>query len=64
MRKVVFYSALFLVIGICGGQSVDTLSFDKAVWLVMRRSPEMVQAQMTLAQSQATYDAAAAAQKV
>jgi outer membrane protein TolC len=48
----------------CGAQPADTLSFDKAVWLVTRQSPEMVQARMTLAQSQAVYDAAVAAQKL
>ncbi len=64
MPKSTLFSAILFLTGICGGQTEDTLSFDKAVWLMMHKSPEMVQAQMTLAQSEATYDAAVAAQKI
>jgi outer membrane protein len=65
LKKCILIAMVILAAcGACSGQAIDTLSFDKAVWLVLRQSPEMVQADMTLAQSQALYDAAVAAQKL
>jgi outer membrane protein TolC len=64
MKKYLLISTVFLVAFAGSARAIDTLSFDKAVWLVTRQSPEMVQARMTLAQSQAVYDAAVAAQKL
>lgn len=64
MKTCLRVFVILLITRACTGQVIDTLSFDKAVWLVTRQSPEMVQARMTLAQSQAVYDAAVAAQKL
>jgi outer membrane protein TolC len=54
---------LAVIFAICGAQTTDTLSFDKAVSLAINQSPEMLQARFTLDQSRAQYDAAEAAQK-
>ena len=63
MRKTFKISVALFFAAACVGQTIDTLSFDKATWLIMHQSPEMAEARMTLAQSQALYDAAEAAQK-